>query len=76
MTYIDDATAETRFQALRACGRYDLLLEIASFEALEARCGELHGRLLDDPHDWRTMRLYEGLAAAWELCRGLVEDDT
>jgi hypothetical protein len=71
----DDATAETRFQRLRASGRYDLLAEIATFEALEARCGELHGRLLDDPHAWRTMRLYEGFAAAWELCRGLVSDE-
>lgn len=75
MTYIDDATAETRFQALRACGRYDLLLEIASFEALEARCGELHGRLLDDPHDWRLMTLYGAVSSLWELCRGLTTDD-
>lgn len=70
----DDATAEARFQRLRASGRYDMLLEIATFAALEARCGELHGRLLDDPHDWRTMRLYEGYSAAWELCRDLVSE--
>lgn len=69
------AHTDATFQRLRASGRYDLLLEIADFESLEARCGELHGRLLDDPHDWRTMRLYEGCAAAWELCRALVSDE-
>ncbi len=71
----DDAQAEARFQALRASGRYDLLAEIADFASLEARCGELHAKLLDDPQDWRTMRLYEGYSAAWELCRGLVSDE-
>lgn len=71
----DEAQAEATFQSLRSSGRYDLLLEIADFEALEARCGDLHGRLLDDQRDWRTMRLYEGYSAAWELCRSLVSDE-
>lgn len=75
MTATDDATAETRFQSLRACGRHDLLLEIASFAALEARCGELHAKLLDNPHDRQLMALYDGFGAAWELCRGLVSDE-
>lgn len=70
-----DAQAEATFQRLRASGRYDHLLEIADFASLEARCGELHGRLLDDPHDWRTMRLYEGFSTVWELCCGLVSDE-
>jgi hypothetical protein len=68
----DDAAAEAEFQRLRASGRYDLLLEIPSFEALEARCGELHGKLLDHPQDRQLMALYDGMGAAWELCRGLV----
>ena len=68
----DDATAETIFQGLRAAGRYDLLLEIASFAALEARCGELHGRLLDEPTDRRLQALYGAFGSMWELCRGLV----
>lgn len=71
MTYIDDATAETRFQALRACGRYDMLLEIPSFEALETRCGELHAKVRDDPHDHRLMALYGAYGSLWEQCRGL-----
>jgi hypothetical protein len=71
----DDAAAEVIFQRLRSSGRYDLLLEIATFEALEARCGELHGRLLDDPHDHRLMALYGGYCDVWELCRGLVSDE-
>ena len=75
MTATDDATAETRFQSLRASGRYDLLLEIASFVALETRCGELHGRLLDNPHDRRLMALYGAHGSLWELCRGLTTDD-
>lgn len=62
------------FQRLRATGRYDLLQEIADFEALEVRCCELRGRLLDDPHDWRLRRLHDGYTAALELCRGPVSE--
>lgn len=69
------AHTDATFQRLRASGRYDLLLEIADFEALEARCGELHCRLLDDPRDWRIMRLYNAYGHLWELCRGLTTDD-
>lgn len=71
----DDTAAEVTFQRLRASGRYDLLLEIASFEALEARCGELHAHLLDDPTDRRLEALYGGYSHLWELCRGLVSDE-
>jgi len=71
----DDATAEAVFRDLRATGRYDLLLEIATFEALEARCGELHAKLLDDPQDRRLEALYGVYCDLWELCRGLTTDD-
>lgn len=67
----DDAAAERRFQRLRAAGEHDLLLEVDSFVTLEARCGELHAKLLDFPHDARLLALYDGYAAAWEMCRGL-----
>ena len=67
----DDGVAERRFQRLRSADGHDLLLEFDSFVALEARCGELHGRLIDFPHDARLLALYEGYAAAWLLCRGL-----
>lgn len=75
MTSNDDATAEAEFQRLRASGRYDLLLEISSFEALERRCGELHGRLRDEPLDHRLQALYGAYGCTWELCRGLVSDE-
>lgn len=75
MTATDDAAAEATFQALRASGRYDMLLEISSFVALEARCGELHAHLLDDPTDCRLEALYGGYCALWELCRGLIDHD-
>ena len=52
-----------------------LLLEIATFEALEARCGELHAKLLDDPTDRRLEALYGVYCDLWELCRGLTTDD-
>lgn len=68
----DDAAAEARFQALRASGRYDLLAEIASFVQLEARCGELHAKLLDEPGDRRLQALYSAYCVLWEHCRGLV----
>ena len=67
----DDTAAEQRFQHLQADGAHTLLLEFESFVALEARCGELHGRLLDFPDDERLLALYDGYAAAWLLCRGL-----
>lgn len=66
------AAAETVFQRLRASGRYDMLLEFASFVAIEARCGELHEKLAEFPQDHRLQALYDGYAALWELCRGLV----
>ena len=71
----DDAAAEATFQRLRASGRYDLLLEIASFVQLEARCGELHAKLLDDPTDRLLEALYGVYCDLWELCRGLTTDD-
>lgn len=67
----DDGAAERRFQELRACGRYDILLEFGSFVDLEARCGELHAKLAEFPGDLRLLALYDGYGAAWELCRGL-----
>mgnify|MGYP006886043080 FL=1 len=72
----DDAVAEAEFQRLRASGRYDLLAQIATFGALEARCGELHGRLLEHPGDHRLMAMYGVNCDLWELCRGLVSYDT
>lgn len=71
----DDTAAEAEFQRLRATGRYDMLLEIAGFEALEARCGELHAKLLDDPTDRRLEALYGVYCDLWELCRGLIDHD-
>ena len=67
----DDEAAEANFQRLRSDGAHDLLLEFDSFVTLEARCGELHAKLLDFPHDARLLALYDGYAAAWEMCRGL-----
>ena len=71
----DDTAAEAEFQRLRASGRYDMLLEIATFEALETRCGELHAKLLDEPTDRQLEALYGGYCDLWELCRGLTTDD-
>lgn len=71
----DDTAAEVTFQALRASGRYDLLLEIADFASLEARCGELHAKLLDEPTDRRLEALYGVYSDLWELCRGLIDHD-
>lgn len=68
----DDDAAERRFQRLRVCGRHDELLEFASLAELEARCGELYERLGECVGDRRLLMLYDGYAAAWELCRGLV----
>lgn len=72
----DDAAAEAIFLRLRASGRYNLLAELPTFEALEARCGELHGRLLEHPGDHLLMALYGVYCDLWELCRGLVSYDT
>ena len=71
----DDATAEAIFQGLRASGRSDLLLEIATFVVLEARCGELHAKLLDEPTDRQLEALYGAYSHLWELCRGMVDHD-
>ena len=67
----DDGAAERCFQRLRSAGAHEMLLEVDSFLALETRCGDLHGQLLDSPRDEQLLGLYDGFAAAWELCRGL-----
>ena len=67
----DDGVAERRFQQLRLADGHDLLLEFDSFVALETRCGELHAKLVETPHDLALQALYDGYAAVWLLCRGL-----
>lgn len=67
----DDVLVERSFQRLRAAGQHDLMMEFDSFVALETRCGELHAKLVETPHDLALQALYDGYAAAWLLCRGL-----
>ena len=67
----DDVLVERSFLRLRAAGQHDLMLEFDSFLALETRCGELHAKLVETPHDLALQALYDGYAAAWLLCRGL-----